>query len=91
MAVYQIEFKATFIKSLRKITSVERDRINRWIAKNLHDTSSPRAHGKALVGSSKGLWRYRVGKYRIIAQIQDKELILLMIDVASRGQVYKNL
>ncbi|MCL2451433.1 type II toxin-antitoxin system RelE/ParE family toxin [Candidatus Saccharibacteria bacterium] len=90
MIVYQVEFKVTFIKSLRKISSVDRTRIEKWIVKNLHDTANPRAQGKALTGNLNGLWRYRVGKYRIIAQIRDAELILLMIDVANRGQVYRN-
>jgi mRNA interferase RelE/StbE len=89
MAVYQIEFKATFIKNLRKIGSVDRGRIEKWIVKNLHNTENPREQGKALAGNLAGLWRYRVGKYRILAQIRYDELILLMIDVASRGQVYK--
>ncbi len=48
-----------------------------------------RSRGKSLVGNLKGLWRYRVGDYRIICQIKNDQLIILVTDVAHRKHVYK--
>jgi mRNA interferase RelE/StbE len=50
---------------------------------------NPRLSGKALQGDLKGLWRYRVGNYRLIAQIKDNELIILVIEIGHRKEVYK--
>jgi mRNA interferase RelE/StbE len=86
---YTIEFDKKFIKHLRKINQDDRDRISKWIKKNLNDTADPRQHGKILTGGLAGYWRYRVGQYRIIAEIRDNELILLMIDVGHRRDIYR--
>lgn len=48
-----------------------------------------RSRGKALVGNLAGLWRYRVDDYRIICNIEDEVLVILVIDVAHRREVYK--
>ena len=49
----------------------------------------PRSRGKALVGNLAGLWRYRVGDYRIICDIEDGVLVILVVDVAHRREIYK--
>lgn len=51
--------------------------------------ANPRSSGKALQGEFKGLWRYRIGDYRVICQIKDKELVILVIDLAHRKDIYK--
>ncbi|WP_338024818.1 type II toxin-antitoxin system RelE/ParE family toxin [Anaerococcus marasmi] len=48
-----------------------------------------RSIGKALVGQYKGLWRYRIGSYRVICDIRDDELIVLAIDIGHRKEIYK--
>lgn len=48
----------------------------------------PRRFGKALKGDYKGLWRYRIGAYRVICEIRDDELIVLAIDVGHRKNIY---
>jgi mRNA interferase RelE/StbE len=60
-----------------------------WIDKNLSATANPRHVGEALSGGLAGLWRYRVGDYRILAEILDREILLLMLDVAHCGDAYK--
>ena len=47
-----------------------------WIGKNLEGCENPRQHGKPLVGNNAGVWRYRVGNYRILADILDDKLII---------------
>ncbi|MBQ9887249.1 MAG: type II toxin-antitoxin system RelE/ParE family toxin [Lachnospiraceae bacterium] len=62
--------------------------IKAWIEKNLVGTSDPRAHGKGLTSNRSGQWRYRVGDYRILADIQDDTLIILVIDIGHRSKIY---
>lgn len=50
----------------------------------------PRAIGKPLTGNLTGLWRYRVGDYRIICHIEDRILLVLVVDIAHHSRVYKN-
>ncbi|MDT3767254.1 type II toxin-antitoxin system RelE/ParE family toxin [Gleimia hominis] len=50
----------------------------------------PRQSGKALTGNLAGLWRYRVGSYWIICQIQDQELVILGLQIGHRSTIYKN-
>ena len=59
-----------------------------WIDKNLEGCTNPRAHGKPLAVNRTGQWRYRVGDYRIIANIQDGKLVILVIAVGHRSRVY---
>lgn len=56
----------------------------RWIAAS----ENPRAKGKALTGSLAGLWRYRVGDYRIICRLDDAELTVLVLRIGHRSNVY---
>lgn len=49
----------------------------------------PRSRGKALTGNLAGVWRYRVGDYRILCDINDGRLVILVVDVAHRREVYK--
>ncbi|MBO6236341.1 MAG: type II toxin-antitoxin system RelE/ParE family toxin [Schwartzia sp.] len=60
-----------------------------WIEKNLIGCANPRLHGKALSANRAGQWRYRVGDYRLLAELNDGELIILMIRVAHRREAYR--
>ncbi|GHU72895.1 hypothetical protein FACS189413_16640 [Bacteroidia bacterium] len=57
--------------------------------KNVDGSENPRAFGKALVSNLKGLWRYRVGNYRIICAIQDEECIVLALNTTHRKDIYR--
>lgn len=76
-------------KELAKLDKSVQIMIVSWIKKNIKDTSNPRLHGKSLAGNKKGYWRYRIGNYRIIAEIKDKEFIIIAITIAHRSEVYK--
>ncbi|MCI9178344.1 MAG: type II toxin-antitoxin system RelE/ParE family toxin [Clostridia bacterium] len=65
-----------------------RSLIYAWIDKNLQDCENPRAHGKALVENKAGQWRYRIGDYRVIAQIKEKEVVILILEVGHRKNIY---
>ncbi len=63
--------------------------ITSWIEKNLIDTENPRLHGKGLSGDKSGYWRYRVGDYRILADIRDDEIIIIIVEIGHRREIYK--
>lgn len=86
---YKILFTNKADKALRKIDHSQRKMILSWVKNNLVDCEEPRRQGKALSGGKKGYWRYRVGVYRIIAKIDDTKLIIIMINISHRKDVYK--
>lgn len=60
-----------------------------WIEKNLLNCENPRAKGKPLTANYSGLWRYRVGDYRIVSSIEDERLIILVVEVGHRKEIYQ--
>lgn len=76
------------MRSLRKMDKQVARRI-RGELEGIAKLDDPRSRGKALVGNLAGLWRYRVGDYRIICDIEDDVLVVLVVDVAHRGSVYR--
>ena len=91
MSEYSIFFSKRAKKELLKIDKPIRRMIVSWIEKNIKGTRNPRLHGKALTGDLKGYWRYRVGNYRIIAEIRDEEWIVIAVSIAHRSSVYEEL
>jgi mRNA interferase RelE/StbE len=86
---YSVIYKTSVIKYLGKIDPQMSLRIMRWIEENLAGCKDPRSMGKALHGNRAGTWRYRVGEYRVIAEIKDTELIITVIEVGPRKNIYK--
>lgn len=68
------------------------EQIAKRIVAKLHEISQledPRSMGKGLTENKSGLWRYRVGDYRIVADIEDDVLVILVVDVDHRSRVYR--
>jgi mRNA interferase RelE/StbE len=86
--VWQIEFDPKAVKELKKLDAVAQKRIIGYLKNKVATQSFPRDLGKALKGNKVGLWRYQVGDYRIICNIFDKKLLILVIKVCSRQSVY---
>ena len=63
---YDVEYSKTAVNTIKKMDSSTSKLIKTWIEKNLINTENPRIKGKALTSDLKGLWRYRVGDYRIL-------------------------
>ena len=59
------------------------------LKKQFDGLADPRSKGKALTGDYKGLWRYRIGRYRVICDLRDDELIILALAVGHRKNIYK--
>lgn len=85
---YSVNYSARAVKELRKLDRQTRALILSWIEKNLVDCENPRAHGKGLTANRSGQWRYRVGDYRIIAEIIDSEIVILVLSVGHRSVIY---
>lgn len=86
---YSVEYTQRAVKDLKKLDRQTRALILGWIEKNLVDCENPRQHGKGLTANRSGQWRYRVGNYRIIADIQDDTVIILVLTVGHRSDVYR--
>ena len=86
---YKVEYTPQVFKTLEKLDKFTKRIIIEWIEKNLVDTENPRAHGKPLTANRTGQWRYRVGDYRIIALIEDGKLIILVIAIGHRRDIYE--
>lgn len=86
--MFQVEYLPSVYKTLEKMDKFTKRIILEWIEKNLVGCSNPRLHGKALSANRAGQWRYRVGDYRIIAKIEDNKLIILVIAIGHRREIY---
>lgn len=87
---YIVKTTPRFDKEFRKLDRYTMRMIKAWIEKNLVNCEDPRIHGKGLTANRSGQWRYRIGDYRIICQINDSELVILALSVGHRSEVYKN-
>ena len=86
---YSVVLSKRADKKLDKLDAPVRKRIRQWIETNLEGCENPRRRGKPLEGELSGFWRYRVGDYRIIAEIQDDKIIIFVINVDKRNDIYK--
>ncbi|EGY76300.1 type II toxin-antitoxin system RelE family toxin [Peptoniphilus indolicus] len=86
--IYQITTTDKFDKAFRKLDRQIQKIIKVWIEKNLVNCENPRIHGKGLTANRSGQWRYRIGDYRILADIRDNELVLVFVDIGHRKNIY---
>ena len=74
-------------RQLRKLDPQVRRRILDWLDDRIEGCKNPRHFGEALKGGRAGLWRYRVGDYRIICDIRDEMLVVLALAVGHRREI----
>jgi mRNA interferase RelE/StbE len=86
---WNIEFLATAKRQLRKIDKRWQNAILDYLEDEIAVLDSPRTRGKSLHGDKRGLWRYRVGDYRIICEILDEQLVIAAITIGHRKDIYK--
>ena len=86
---YTIRTTSIFDREFKKLDRYTKLMIKGWIDKHLTDCDNPRAFGKGLTADQKGQWRYRIGDYRLICNIEDNELIILALSIGHRREVYK--
>ena len=86
---YHVTYAKAAVRQLKKMDRFDARLIVSWIDKNLQGCTDPRARGKALAANRSGQWRYRVGKYRILCVIRDDELVVEVITIGHRRDVYE--
>ena len=86
---YTTVFSERAKKQLKKIDRYTASLIIGWIEKNLQNCENPRIHGKALGGNKSGQWRYRIGDYRLLCEIQEKEIIILILEIGHKKNIYE--
>ena len=85
---YKVVFSENAKKNLKKIDKHIAALIIGWLEKNIDGCSDPRVHGKGLTSNRSGQWRYRIGDYRVICEIQDDEVIVLVLEIGHRKNIY---
>lgn len=85
---YKVVFTELAKKQLKKLDKYVAALIIGWIEKNLQDCDNPRIHGKNLIANKSGQWRYRIGDYRIICEIIDDEITILVLEIGHRKNIY---
>ena len=86
---FKVAFTKEALKSLKKLDKGIARLITSWIRKNLEVCTDPRAHGKGLVANHSGQWRYRIGDYRLLCEIQDEQILILILEIGHRREIYK--
>lgn len=87
--MWSIKYSKQFEKSLNKLDLKIKRQVLKYIEK-LKSSDNPLLYAERLVGNSLGrFWRYRVGDYRIICETYEKELILILIEIDHRSNIYK--
>lgn len=85
---FHVLFSERALKQLKKLDKYTASLIMSWLRKNIEGCSDPRQHGKGLVSNRSGQWRYRIGDYRVITEIQDDKVIVLVLEIGHRREVY---
>lgn len=87
--VWRIEWTEAAAKEFRKLNKSIQQDVRDYLIKRVLIADHPRLLGKALKSNLGGLWRYRMGDFRIICQIQDEQECLLVVRVAHRRKIYQ--
>lgn len=86
---YKVVLTEKAKKQLKKLDKHISSLLVGWMEKNLEGCSNPRQHGKGLTGDKSGQWRYRIGIYRLICEIHDEEITILVLEAGHRREIYE--
>ncbi len=90
MIVCHLFYGTQALKALRKMDRFDARLIMDWMTAHIEGCNNPRLWGKSLVGDKADLWRYRVGDYRVLCQIDDGELVVCAVECGHRREVYRS-
>ena len=85
---FRVVFDKKAEKDMKKLDKTQAERIYSWIMEKIDGCENPRTFGKPITGSAAGNWRYRVGEYRVVCEIQDDVCLVLVVKVGHRSRVY---
>ncbi|MDR1735485.1 MAG: type II toxin-antitoxin system RelE/ParE family toxin [Oscillospiraceae bacterium] len=87
--MWRLEYSEKARKQLYKLDPASRAIILGWMSKNIDSCENPRVHGKGLSSNRSGEWRYRIGDYRVLCELQDARVTVLAFNIGHRSGVYK--
>lgn len=85
---YKVEYTKKAVKQLKKMDRQIAALIISYIEKKLVGCTNPRQFGKSLQGNRNDKWRYRIGNYRILAKIEDDTMVIIVVEVGHRKDIY---
>jgi mRNA interferase RelE/StbE len=85
---YKVKLSNTAKKQLAKLDKPIAKRIIQWMRERIETYDNPRLWGEPLVGEFSGLWKYRIGTFRLICEIKDNLLIVLVLEIGHRKEIY---
>jgi mRNA interferase RelE/StbE len=86
---WTIEFEQDAIRQLNRLDKTVRRRVVQFLGSRIVPSDNPRQLGKALHGELAGLWRYRVGDYRLICLLDDDRRVVTLVRAEHRRDVYR--
>jgi mRNA interferase RelE/StbE len=86
---WTVEISDVAERQLRKLDRQVQRRIFDWFHDRIEGSKNPRHFGEPLKGDRAGFWRYRIGDYRVLCDIQDEQVVVLVLTVGHRRKVYR--
>ncbi len=85
---WTIEYTLSAVKGIKKLDRPAQRKIRAFLENDLSSLENPRSKGKGLTANHAGLWRYRIGDYRLICNIEDHRLVVLVLAAGHRKNIY---
>ncbi len=85
---YKVEYTKKAVKQFKKMDRQIAALLISYIEKKLVGCKNPRQFGKSLQGNRNDKWRYRIGNYRILAKIEDDTMVIIVVEVGHRKDIY---
>ena len=85
---WRIEYARSVRKSVEKLDPPVRRRIREYLENRVANLEDPRQLGKPLKGELAGFWRYRIGDFRVVCELRDETLVVLVLHIGHRKEVY---
>ena len=83
--MWKVKYQPQVLKTLKKLDKSTSIKILDYLEQV---RENPKSFGKALIGNLRGFWRYRVGDYRIVCDMREKELVVLVVKIGHRSKIY---
>lgn len=87
---WEIKYLKSVQKEVRKIPQIDQKKIRAYLETKIAQADNPKSFGKALKGAHSEFWRYRVGQYRVICEISEREVTVLVVRIGHRKDVYRS-
>jgi mRNA interferase RelE/StbE len=87
--IWRVEFTDEAERDLRELAPLDRNLILKFLQERIERDDDPRRIGEALKGPRRGLWRYRVGDFRVLAEIVDRRVTVVVIEIGNRREIYR--